>query len=152
MPRPPAKALPVTGAERDELLAISRHRATPQSVVLRLKIVLGAAEGLPNKTLARQLSTTLPTVLLWRRRYEDAGLSGILQDQPRSGRPKRVWEEKEGAIVKATMESKPANATPWSVRMMAKSTTGKSLDRAPHLAKTQAATTPGGVVQVQHRS
>jgi len=88
--------------------------------VLRLKIVLGAAEGLPNKALARQLSTTLPTVLLWRRRYEKVGLGGILQDQPRSGRPKRLSDEKEAAIVEATMKTKPTNATHWSVRMMAK--------------------------------
>lgn len=120
MPRPPAKALSITGPERNKLVAISRHRATPQSVVLRLKIVLGAAEGMPNKALARQLSTTLPTVLLWRRRYKEAGLSGILQDQLRSGRPKRISEEKEAAIVEATIKTKPPNATHWSVRMMAK--------------------------------
>jgi transposase len=120
MPRPPAKALSITAPEHDELVAISRHRATPQSVVLRLKIVLGAAEGMPNKTLARQLSTTLPTVLLWRRRYKEAGLSGILQDQLRCGRPKRVSAEKEAAIVEATMKTKPPNATHWSIRMMAK--------------------------------
>src|ERR1022692_4621669 len=69
--------------------------------------------------LWRQLSTTLPTVLLWRRRYEDEGLGGILQDHPRPGRPKQISEEKVAAIVEATLRTRPKDATHWSVRMMA---------------------------------
>jgi len=120
MSHPPAKPLSITEYQRNELFAISRHRGTPQSIALRLKIVLGAAQGLANKALARQLSTTLPTVLLWRRRYGEAGLSGILWDQPRSGRPKRISQEKEAAIVEVTMKTKPATTTHWSLRVMAK--------------------------------
>jgi len=120
MPRPPADPLPLSKPEKTDLLEIGRHRSTPQSVVLRVKIVLGAAEGVPNKALARQLSTTLPTVLLWRRRYQDEGLGGILQDRPRPGRPKRISEEKVAAIVEATIRTRPKDATHWSVRMMAR--------------------------------
>jgi transposase len=120
MSRAPADALSISKAEQNDLLDISRHRATPQSVALRARIVLGAAGGVPNKSLARQLSTTLPTVLLWRRRYENEGLGGILQDHPRPGRPKRISEEKKAAIVEATMRTKPKDATHWSIRTMAK--------------------------------
>ncbi len=119
MPRPPAAPLHVTDGERKELLQLSRHRSVPQSVALRAHIVLGAAAGAPNKSLARQLSTTLPTVLLWRRRYEADRLAGIIEDQPRSGRPKRISEAVEDAIVEATMKTTPKDATHWSVRAMA---------------------------------
>ncbi|MGB8011548.1 MAG: IS630 family transposase [Terriglobales bacterium] len=119
MPRPPAAPLHVTDGERKELLQLSRHRSVPQSVALRAHIVLGAAGGAPNKSLARQLSTTVPTVLLWRRRYEADRLAGIIEDQPRSGRPKRISEAVEDAIVKATMKTTPKDATHWSVRAMA---------------------------------
>ncbi|MFL6415589.1 MAG: helix-turn-helix domain-containing protein [Bryobacteraceae bacterium] len=43
--------------------------------------------------IARKLSTSLPTVLLWRKRYESEGLAGILEDKPRSGRPKEISAE-----------------------------------------------------------
>src|SRR5215831_10725427 len=66
MPRAAAPPLPLTEREREELLQVSKLRSTPQSVALRVQIVLRAAEGIANKVLARQLSTTLPTVLLWR--------------------------------------------------------------------------------------
>jgi transposase len=49
--------------------------------------------------------------LLWRQRYEEQGLTGILQDQPRSGRPKRIDSDKEAAIVQATMQTTPKDAT-----------------------------------------
>jgi transposase len=119
MPLPAAARLALGDSQRKELKAISRHRSTPRGIVLRINIVLGAAEGLANRVLARKLSTSVPTVLLWRKRYESDGLRGILEDRPRSGRPKRISEERESAIVEATMKTTPKDATQWSVRVMA---------------------------------
>jgi transposase len=120
MPRAAAPSLPLTEREREELLQVRQWRSTPQSVALRVQIVLQAAEGIANKVLARQLSTTLPTVLLWRKRYLNQGLAGILEDRPRSGRPREISAEQEAAIVEATLHRTPKDATPWSVRSMAK--------------------------------
>jgi transposase len=89
MPLPPAPELVLTESERQQITAISRDRSTPRGIVFRLNIVLGAAEGIANRVLARRLSTSLPTVLLWRRRYETDGLAGVLEDRARSGRPGR---------------------------------------------------------------
>ena len=121
MPLPPADKLILTDAQRKQLLAISRHRSTPRGIVLRISIVLGAAEGVANRALARKLSTSVPTVLLWRKRYESDGLKGLLEERPRSSRPKRISGEQEVAIVEATMKTIPKNATHWSVRAMAAS-------------------------------
>jgi transposase len=120
MPQPPATGLKLSAGERKELFGLRRHRNMPQSVILRANIVLEAANGTANKAIARQLSTSLPTVLLWRRRYESKRLEGILQDQPRSGRPRRISDETIASIVDATMKTIPKDATHWSVRSMAK--------------------------------
>jgi transposase len=119
MPLPAAAGLALGDSERKQLMAISRHRSSPRGIVLRINIVLGAAEGLANRVLARELSTSVPTVLLWRKRYESDGIAGILEDRPRSGRPKRISGEREAAIVEATMKTTPKDATQWSVRAMA---------------------------------
>jgi transposase len=121
MPLPPAAKLVLTDGQRKQLLTMSRHRSTPRGILLRLNIVLGAAEGLANRVLARKLSTSVPTVLLWRKRYETGGLAGIVEDHPRSGRPKGISAEREAAIVEATMKTTPQDATHWSVRAMAAS-------------------------------
>jgi putative transposase len=89
--------------------------------VLRINIVLGAAAGIANHVLARELSTSLPTVLLWRRRYESDGLAGVIEDKHRSGRPKQIPADKEMTIVEATIKTTPKDATHWSVRSMAAS-------------------------------
>ena len=119
MTRTVASPLLLGSADRNELLDIRQHRSTPQSIVLRINIVLGAAEGHANHALARELSTSLPTVLLWRRRYEAEGILGLLDDHPRSGRPKTITPDQEAAIVEATLRTQPPNATHWSVRTMA---------------------------------
>jgi transposase len=119
MPIPPAAGLKVSAADRQQLRAITRRRSTPRGIVLRINIVLGAAEGLANRALARKLGTSVPTVLLWRKRYQSDGLMGILEDRPRSGRPKEISVEREQAIIEATMKTTPRDATQWSVRAMA---------------------------------
>ena len=111
MPRPAAPALPLTAKHRQEWHQFKKVRSTPQSVLLRLQIVLGAADGVANKVLARRLSTTLPTVLRGRSRDQAEGLAGIVEDRPRSGRPQKISPEQESAI---------GEATHWSVRSMAK--------------------------------
>jgi transposase len=119
MPLPPAAKLILTESERKQLKAVSQHRSTPRGILLRVNIVLGAAEGIANHALARKLSTSVPTVLLWRRRYVAGGLSALLEDLARSGRPKQISQEKEASIVEATMRTVPKDATHWSVRSMA---------------------------------
>ncbi len=119
MPLPPATGLTLSDVERKQLEALGRQRSTPRGIVLRINIVLGAAEGSANRVVARELSTSVPTVLLWRKRFEADGIAGLLQDRPRSGRPKRISEQTEATIVEATMKTTPDDATHWSVRAMA---------------------------------
>jgi transposase len=121
MPLPAAPRLAVTDTDRQELVALSRQRSIPRGILLRVNIVLGAAAGRANHLLARDLSPTVTTVLLWRKRYETEGLAGLFTDRPRSGRPRRIAEDKEAAIVEATIRTVPKDATHWSVRAMAAS-------------------------------
>ncbi len=115
-----AEALSVPGEDRELLNALVRGRNTPQKVALRARIVLGAAAGEANNRLAQELSISRPTVLLWRARYLQAGVSGLLRDAPRPGRRKRIGAPQVEAIVKATLHTRPRDATHWSVRTMAR--------------------------------
>lgn len=104
---------------RKQLISFGQHRATPRGITLRIQILLDAADGLPNREIARRNLTSVPTVLLWRKRWEEAGIEGILRDKPRSGRPRQISEEAEAAIVEATRKTVPKDATHWSTRTMA---------------------------------
>src|SRR5258708_33820409 len=89
MPLPPAVGLTLDNADRKELMAIRQHRSAPRGLVLRINIILGAAEGLATRVLARKLSTSGPTVLLWRKRNQKAASRGIFENRAQPGRPKQ---------------------------------------------------------------
>ncbi len=115
-----AELLPVSAKDKRRLQRLARNGNTPQKIVLRARIVLGAARGQSNNALAKALGTTRPTVLLWRRRYQEAGVEGLLHDAPRPGRRRRISDKKVEAIVNATLQTTPPDATHWSVRTMAR--------------------------------
>jgi transposase len=117
--RKPADALNVMAPDKELMDEFLRSGNTPQKVVFRIRVVLAAAAGTSNAEIARSLSTTKSSVLKWRRRYDQAGIEGILEDAPRSGRTKVISAEKEATIVQATLRTKPAQATHWSTRLMA---------------------------------
>jgi len=119
MPLPSAAPLTLSEADRKRLVTLTRQRSTPGGLVVRINIILWAADGIANRVLARTLSTSVPTVLLWRKRFESDGIAGILEDRHRSGRPKQISIEREAAIVEATMKTTPKDATHWSIRAMA---------------------------------
>ncbi len=45
---------------------------------------------------------------------------GILEDRPRSGRPKEIAPDQEAALIDKTLHCRPKDATHWSVRSMAR--------------------------------
>jgi len=119
----PRQAMPVilTEIDRTELQRwVSAHQ-TPQQVSQRCQIVLAAADGEEDRTIAEDLGINSKTVALWRGRFRDEGVDCLWQVAPGRGRKARFSEEKIEAIVKATLESRPAGATHWSCRTLAES-------------------------------
>ena len=86
MPRISPFEIRLTANERATL----RHRAAtytaPYRDVVRAKIVLMAADGLPNKEIAHRLSLPVQVVTRWRKRFYHERLTG-LEERPRIGRP-----------------------------------------------------------------
>src|SRR5664280_3205828 len=81
-------ALPVQldAPTRNTLDKLIRSSSTPQSLALRSRIVLAAADGVSNQEIAAALKVPAITVGKWRRSFAIDGLEG-LRDAPRSGRP-----------------------------------------------------------------
>jgi len=114
-----AIALELTASERTTLEKWSKGRSTPVRLVLRAKIVLLASQGKLNRDIAEQLQTTRKTVGEWRARFAELRLEGIAHDAPRGGRPATKRDELTERILHATTQTKPENATHWSVRSLA---------------------------------
>jgi transposase len=105
---------------RRKLEQQARGRSTAARVVLRSRIVLLAADGLQNKQIAAALNVAPRMVTLWRGRFLELGIEGLLKDAPRPGRTPSITTEVTAALIAKTTQSTPANATHWSTRTMAR--------------------------------
>jgi len=105
---------------RRKLEQQSRGRSTAARVVMRSRIVLLASDGLQNKQIAEKLQVAPRMVMLWRGRFLEAGIEGLLRDARRPGRTPSISAEVTAALIAKTTQSTPANATQWSTRTMAK--------------------------------
>ena len=94
MPRPSPYSIVLSAAEEREL----RHRAarytSPYFEVVRARMILLAAEGLPNHQIAARLDARREIVSMWRKRFFEDRLAG-LEELPRPGRP-RVFPPRTG--------------------------------------------------------
>lgn len=115
----PARALWIDDNQRKRLRFLADSGKTPQKVALRARVVLLASEGLANNAIAARLETTRPTVLLWRERFAERGVPGLLKDAPRPGRHKAISPEVVQRVVEATLHTTPRGATHWTTRTMA---------------------------------
>ncbi len=130
----PTSAVELNTDERKMLSAQSRRYTAPQQLVLRSKIILRCADGLPDTAVAKELGISNRTVGKWRSRFLQDRLDG-LRDAPRTGAPRSIDDEKVMEVVNKTLSAKPKNATHWSTRSMAKETglSGDSIVRIWHV-------------------
>jgi transposase len=114
-------AAPLVLREGDQarLESLTRSSAVRAGLVSRARIVLLAAEGLPNAEIARRCGTSRPTVVDWRARYVAGGIKA-LHDQSRSGRPPEI-DEIDVVVATLAEDGRPPaqlGVTHWSARLL----------------------------------
>jgi transposase/transposase-like protein len=145
-PGPRLPALILTEQEQETLQRWARRAKSSQALALRSRVVLACAgpEVPAVVQVARQMGIAPDTVRKWRRRFLAGRLDGLV-DEPRPGRPATIGVDQVEAVVVATLEETPHDATHWSRAQMAqrsglsKSTIGriwKKFQLKPHLTET----------------
>ena len=115
-----AASIVLNDIERETLERWARGRSTPARLVARAQVVLLAAAGKENRQIAVTTGLSKPTVGLWRQRFALSRLAGIQKDAPRGGRRPTRANRLARRILERTTQTKPAQATHWSVRTLAK--------------------------------
>src|SRR5437763_7268115 len=112
-----ALPLQLDAPTRSTLDKLIRSSSTSQSLALRSRIVLAAADGANNQQIAAVLKIPAVTVGKWRRSFAVDGLEG-LRDAPRSGRPL-----KHDADIRHKVQTRvcqqPEDQSRWTVRTLA---------------------------------
>jgi len=107
-------------ADRVELARRVRAKGSPAREVERARIVLLAADGVPGKQIAARVGCAEPTVVMWRSRFAERGLAGLI-DAPRSGKPATIPQSVRDEILSITLTEPPVELgiTHWSSRLLA---------------------------------
>lgn len=130
MPGPELPVLDLTCEERLALEAMVRRHRAGQQLALRGRIVLAAADGVNQSTIAAGLGTTINTVRYWRRRWlglqpvalAELSVEERLADAPRSGTPARITADQVCRIVALACEAPAESDRPisqWTGREIA---------------------------------
>jgi transposase len=115
-----APAITLSPEQRAALQQRARSRSLPARVVERAQVVLLAAEGQQDKRIAARMKITPKKVSRWRKRFLTLGMAGLQQDAARPGRTPTITASVVRRVVNMTTRQKPANATHWSTRSMAR--------------------------------
>ncbi len=135
-PNPPVVEL--SPEERQGLETLVRRHSTPQQVATRGRMILGAAAGLNNSQIARQMGLDVDTVRFWRNRWlglkaaslEDLSVEERLRDAPRPGAPARITPEQICQIVALACEAPSQSGRPisqWTSREIADEIVAKAI-------------------------
>ena len=102
---------------RGSLAKLVQSSSTPQSLALRSRIVLAAAEGANNRQIAAELKIPAVTVGKWRQLFAVRGIEG-LRDAPRSGRPPKHHADVRHKVQTLVCQ-RPDDQSRWTVRTLA---------------------------------
>ncbi|MCB0838588.1 MAG: helix-turn-helix domain-containing protein [Bacteroidetes bacterium] len=143
--KPPAKAITMTGRQYHLLRKHWAKHSLSHHLKQRLSILLLAREGMSHGGIKRKLGVDINTIKKWRRRWESAyesvlayesgpngeGVSDlallkrlleVVQDEPRSGAPRRITLAQKKQIIALACE-KPEDhgiaLTQWNREMLA---------------------------------
>ena len=139
-PGPQPVTIELSDQQQTILEGITRSSKTAVSAVLRATIVLKAAAGMRNVTIAAELGTSSETVRLWRGRWQQAvtqleriegegggkelrtAIAGVLADEPRTGRPATYTAEQLCQLIAVACAAPEQSGRPvshWSPRELA---------------------------------
>ncbi|MCA9490895.1 MAG: IS630 family transposase [Myxococcales bacterium] len=121
----PTAAIVLSADERDELQRYVRRATISQHLAVRARIVLLCADGLLNKEVAALVGVGANTVGIWRKRFAERRLNGIV-DLDRPGGPRKFNDEVVEQLIVRTLEEQPKGATHWSTRKAAKTPLGEA--------------------------
>lgn len=85
-----------------------RSQTLPVRTVKRAQMILLCAEGVPLRQIAERVSISEHQVTMWRRRFLDEGLDGLV-DRKRSGRPRRLGHDERMKMAAIATSAKDAD-------------------------------------------
>lgn len=108
----------LTTEERQKLEETARTRTAPYRAVQRARLILLAADGMANTTIAREVELSRAMVVQWRQRFAKSRLEG-LEDVPRPGPTPKYDKTTERRILSHLDTPPPIGYSSWAGKLLA---------------------------------
>ena len=114
-----AKKLKLTKKDQKNLKELSQRGTLKARKLNRCRILLLKAQGKSQVEIAKLLKMSQVTVNTICQRYEKEGLSGALNERPRSGKPSIFSGKQRAKITALACSNAPEGRSQWSLRLLA---------------------------------
>jgi transposase len=108
-----------TEQERGSLLTLIQKGRTSARRVRRAQILLAAADGQSDATIARLLHSSVSTVERIRQRFVEAGLEAALHEHPRPGARRKLAGQQAAFFIALACREPPTGRTCWTMQLLA---------------------------------
>jgi transposase len=105
--------------EHDELECMSVSRSLPAGDVFRARLVLMVAAGRSYAEIQDRLNTTAPTISLWKKRFLEYRVAGLMQERHPGQKPSVITPQLQAKVLAATRRKPKDGSTHWSCRKLA---------------------------------
>jgi transposase len=109
----------LTEQERNLLLSLIQKGRTSARRVRRAQILLAAADGQCDATIAQVLHSSVSTIERTRKRFVDAGLEAALREQPRPGARRKLEGKQAAFLIALACSEPPTGRTCWTMQLLA---------------------------------
>ena len=113
----PSPRLVLTAEQRTELESRVRSRRGRADAARRARVILLIADGHSYHAITTMTGCSSRTIALWKRRFEEKGLSGLAA-RHHGSKPSVLTPTLEAKILAWTKRSPPHGATHWSTRSL----------------------------------
>jgi transposase len=108
----------LTADERERLAAVVASKAGPQKRK-RAQILLAAAKGIADATIAETLPCGLSTIYRAKKRFVTEGLAASLEERPGRGASRKLTKQEEARLVALACCAPPQGRSRWTLELLA---------------------------------
>ena len=109
----------LTPEERDQLRGMVQAGKGRVRRLKRAQILLAAASGSGDATIAANISVGTSTVYRTKRRFVEEGLEAALSEEPRPGAERKLAAKEEALLIATACSEPPAGRARWTLSLLA---------------------------------
>jgi transposase len=109
----------LTSEEREQLWSLMQGGKGRFRRLKRAQILLAAASGSSDATIAKNVAVGASTIYRTKRRFVEEGLEAALSEEPRPGADRKLAAKEEALLVATACSAPPAGRARWTLALLA---------------------------------